>query len=124
MILLIPMGSMVSDRHCDKVMSYITNGSEDGARVASGGSSIECAGLFIPPTVVTDIKPDMDISKDKSGGPVLGIVPVSGNSEAMSVAKDTDYGLYATVFTTDIDRAIYLSGSLACGTVSVNGLSE
>ena len=118
------IGSMVSDRHFDKVMSYIKKGSEEGARLVSGGSPIGTRGFFIPPTVFTDLKPDMAISKDEIFGPVLGIVPVRGMEEALRVAKDTDYGLHATVFTKDIDRALYLSRRLPCGTVSVNGFSE
>ena len=118
------IGSMVSRRHFDKVMSYISKGSEEGARLMSGGTSMASSGLFIPPTVFADLTPDMAISREEIFGPVLGVLSISSIEEALTVAKDTDYGLHATIYTRDIDRAIYLSRRLPCGTVSVNGFSE
>ena len=118
------IGSMVSHRHFQKVMSYIKQGSEEGARLMSGGSSIASPGFFIPPTVFADLTPNMAISREEIFGPVLGVLPISGIEDALTVAKDTDYGLHATIYTRDIDRAIYLSRRLPCGTVSVNGFSE
>ena len=67
---------------------------------------------------------DMTIARDEIFGPVLGVMPVSSPEEALSIASDTDYGLHATVFTRDIDRAISMARRLPCGTVSVNGFSE
>ncbi len=118
------IGSMVSHRHFQKVMSYIKQGSEEGARLMSGGSSIASPGFFIPPTVFADLTPNMAISREEIFGPVLGVLPISGIEDALTIAKDTDYGLHATIYTRDIDRAIYLSRRLPCGTVSVNGFSE
>ena len=66
----------------------------------------------------------MAISREEIFGPVLGVLPINSIEEALTVAKDTDYGLHATIYTRDIDRAIYLSRRLPCGTVSVNGFSE
>ena len=80
--------------------------------------------FFIPPTVFADLTPNMAISREEIFGPVLGVLPISGIDDALKVAKDTDYGLHATIYTKDIDRAIYLSRRLPCGTVSVNGFSE
>ena len=55
---------------------------------------------------------------------MLGVLPVSGLDEALAVARDTDYGLHASVFTKDIDRAFHLARRLPCGTISVNAFSE
>ena len=118
------IGSMVSSRHFDRVMSYIRQGGEEGAKLVSGGSPVDSPGFFISPTVFTDLTPNMTISREEIFGPVLGVLPIRGIEEALAVAKDTDYGLHATVYTKDIDRAIYLSRRLPCGTVSVNGFSE
>ena len=118
------IGSMVSSRHFDRVMSYVRQGSEEGAKLVSGGSPVDSPGFFISPTVFTDLTPNMTISREEIFGPVLGVLPIRGIEEALAVAKDTDYGLHATVYTKDIDRAIYLSRRLPCGTVSVNGFSE
>jgi aldehyde dehydrogenase (NAD+)/gamma-glutamyl-gamma-aminobutyraldehyde dehydrogenase len=66
----------------------------------------------------------MTIAREEIFGPVLGVLPVKDLDEALAVARDTDYGLHATVFTRDIDRAIHAARRLPCGTVSVNAFSE
>jgi aldehyde dehydrogenase (NAD+)/gamma-glutamyl-gamma-aminobutyraldehyde dehydrogenase len=66
----------------------------------------------------------MRIARDEIFGPVLGVISVKTQEEALAIAADTDYGLHATVFTRDIDRAISMARKLPCGTVSVNGFSE
>ena len=66
----------------------------------------------------------MTISREEIFGPVLGVLPVRNFDEALAVANDTDYGLHATVFTRDIDRAIHMARRLPCGTVAVNGFTE
>jgi aldehyde dehydrogenase (NAD+)/gamma-glutamyl-gamma-aminobutyraldehyde dehydrogenase len=66
----------------------------------------------------------MTIVREEIFGPVLGVLPVSDMDEALRIAMDTDYGLHATVFTKDIDRALHMARRLPCGTVAVNGFSE
>jgi len=55
---------------------------------------------------------------------VLGIIGVGGLDEALKIARDTDYGLHATIFTRDIDKAFHLAKRLPCGTVAINGFTE
>lgn len=105
-------------------MRYIEAGSAEGARLHMGGCREGDPGCFILPTVFSGLKPEMTIAREEIFGPVLGILPVNGIEEALAVASDTEYGLHATVFTRDIDRAINLARRLPCGTVSVNGFSE
>ena len=118
------IGAMITLEHRDKVMSYIDKGAEEGARLMTGGNLIEGPGFFISPTVFADLKQEMTISREEIFGPVLGILPVNGIDDALSSAKDTDYGLHATVFTRDIDRAIHFARRLPCGTVAINGFTE
>lgn len=118
------IGAMVTREHQDKVMGYIAKGAGEGARLAAGGNAIGAPGTFIEPTVFTDLTPAMTIAREEIFGPVLGILPVAGLEEALAVARDTAYGLHASVFTRDIDKAIHLARRLPCGTVSVNGFSE
>ena len=61
---------------------------------------------------------------DEIFGPVLGLITVSGLDEAIAVARDTQYGLHASVFTRDIGKAFKVARALPCGTVSVNAFSE
>jgi len=117
------IGSMITKDHKAMVMDYIQSGVEEGAKRIVGGSS-DLPGHFIQPTVFQDVTPDMKIAREEIFGPVLGIMPVNSAEEALAIASDTDYGLHATVFTQDIDRAIHMARLLPCGTVSVNGFSE
>jgi aldehyde dehydrogenase (NAD+)/gamma-glutamyl-gamma-aminobutyraldehyde dehydrogenase len=117
------IGSMITKDHKEMVMSYIQSGMDEGAEMVTGGES-DLPGYFINPTVFQNVKPDMKIAREEIFGPVLGIMPMSSGDEALTIASDTDYGLHATVFTQDIDRALHMARSLPCGTVSVNGFSE
>lgn len=117
------IGSMITKDHKEMVMNYIQSGVDDGAQMVMGGDS-ELRGHFIEPTVFQNVTPDMKIAREEIFGPVLGIMPMASAEEALAVASDTEYGLHATVFTQDIDRALHMARSLPCGTVSVNGFSE
>ena len=117
------VGPMVTAEHQARVLGYIEKGKAESARLITGGSSRE-PGYFIEPAVFTGLTPDMTIAREEIFGPVLGVLPVNGLNEALRIARDTEYGLHATVFTRDIDRAIYMARQLPCGTVSVNGFSE
>lgn len=117
------IGSMITKDHKEVVMSYIQSGIDDGAEMMMGGES-DLPGYFVNPTVFRNVKPEMKIAREEIFGPVLGIMPVLSGDEALAVASDSDYGLHATVFTQDIDRALHMARSLPCGTVSINGFSE
>tara|TARA_B100000929_G_C15425587_1_gene392903 strand:- start:47 stop:1033 length:987 start_codon:yes stop_codon:yes gene_type:complete len=119
------MGSMISDEHFERVNGYISKGINEGASLLTGGvSENKNNGFFVNPTLFDNLNEDMTIAKEEIFGPVLGILPVSGFDSALKVAKNTDYGLHATVYTNDLDRAFYMARNLPCGTVSVNGFSE
>ena len=115
--------SMIRKEHKDMVMGYIQSGLDDGANMIMGGGS-DLPGHFINPTVFRNVTPDMRIAKEEIFGPVLGILAMESGEEALRIASDTDYGLHATVFTQDVDRALHIARALPCGTVSVNGFSE
>lgn len=117
------IGSMITEDHKTMVMSYIQSGIDEGAKKVIGGDST-LPGHFIEPTVFQNVTPDMKIAREEIFGPVLGVMPVKSTEEAIAIASDTDYGLHATVFSQDIDRAIKTARALPCGTVSVNGFSE
>ena len=104
-------------------MGYIASGKTEGANLVVGGD-VDGPGHFVAPTVFDGVTNDMTIAKDEIFGPVLGVMAVKSAEDALEIATDTDYGLHATVFTRDIDRAISMARKLPCGTVSVNGFSE
>lgn len=117
------IGSMITAEHKARVMGYINQGKTEGARFVVGGD-VEGPGHFVAPTVFDRVTNDMTIARDEIFGPVLGVMSVKTPEEALAIAIDTDYGLHATLFTRDIDRAISMARKLPCGTVSVNGFSE
>lgn len=117
------IGAMVTAEHMARVTGYIEKGLAEGARQTTGGARAG-AGFFIEPTVFAGLTPEMTIAREEIFGPVLGVLPVTGMEAALALAADSDYGLHATVFTRDIDRALHMARRLPCGTISVNGFSE
>ena len=119
------IGSMISKVHLQKVDSYIQKGIDEGAKVLHGGvSDPNQKGFFAKPTLFDDVKENMTIAQEEIFGPVLGIITVKNEDEALKIAKNSKYGLHASVFTQDINKAFHLAKSLPCGTVSVNTFSE
>lgn len=117
------IGCMISETHHARVSQYIKLGRAEGA-MQLPESHQPAQGNFINPTVFTNVTPEMTIAQDEIFGPVLGIMPVATLEEALALAKNTDYGLHATVFTQDIDRALHVARELPCGTVAINGFTE
>jgi len=119
------MGSMISKVHLAKVDAYIQKGIDEGAKILMGGvSETNQKGFFAKPTLFDNVKENMTIAQEEIFGPVLGILTVKNDEEALKIAKNSKYGLHASVFTQDINKAFHLAKSLPCGTVSVNTFSE
>ena len=117
------IGAMVTVELQARVTGCIAKGIAEGAKLLTGGGSFG-PGNFIEPTVFSGLTPDMTIAKEEIFGPVLDIPPVDDIQTALRIAKDTEYGLHASVFTRDIDRPLHFARQLACGTVSINSFSE
>jgi len=119
------MGSMISKVHLAKVDGYIQKGIDEGAKILMGGvSESNQKGFFAKPTLFDNVKENMTIAQEEIFGPVLGVITVNNENEALNIAKNSKYGLHASVFTQDINKAFHLAKSLPCGTVSVNTFSE
>ena len=119
------MGSMISEKHLATVDGFIQKGIDEGATLLYGGvSESDQKGFFAKPTLFDNLKENMTIARDEIFGPVLGIITVNNTEEALKIAKDSKYGLHASVFTQDINEAFHMAKRLPCGTVSVNTFSE
>ena len=119
------MGSMISKGHLGVVDGYIQKGIDEGAKLLLGGvSNKNQKGFFAKPTLFDGLNENMTIAQDEIFGPVLGVLTIKNDEEALKVASNSKYGLQASVFTQDINRAFHLAKSLPCGTVSVNTFSE
>jgi acyl-CoA reductase-like NAD-dependent aldehyde dehydrogenase len=103
----------------DNVLRYIEIGKKEGTLVL-GGQSPQESGYFISPTVFTDATEEAQIMKEEIFGPVVVINTFKTEDEVLSKANNTEYGLYAAVFTKNIDRALRFAKGLEAGTVGVN----
>ena len=119
------MGSMISKGHLAKVDGYIQKGIDEGASILHGGvSDSNQKGFFAKPTLFDNVKENMTIAQDEIFGPVLGVLTVNNTEEALRIAKNSKYGLHASVFTQDINKAFHIAKNLPCGTISINTFSE
>ena len=115
---------LINARQLDRVLGLIEKGQAEGARLVSGGTRGEgelAAGNFVAPTLFTDVTNDMSIAREEIFGPVLSVIPFSDETEAIRIANDTEYGLAATVWTSDLKRAIRMTKAIRAGTVGING---
>ena len=85
-----------------------------------GGQTDDSVGWFVRPTVFTDVRNDMDIAREEIFGPVLSILPVDSEEQAIAIANDSPYGLQGYVFSADEARARRVAGRIETGTVLVN----
>ena len=115
---------LINTRQTDRVLGLIADGQAEGARLVCGGTRGEgdlAAGNFIAPTLFTDVTNDMRIAREEIFGPVLSVIPFGDEEEAVRIANDTEYGLAATVWTSDIKRAMRITKAVRAGTVGING---
>lgn len=118
------MGTMACRAQYDKVLQYIEVAKEDGARLATGGDRPEdpelARGLFIRPTVFTEVGNHMRIAREEVFGPVAVAIRFSDEDDAVAIANDTRFGLAAGVWTNDLAKAHRMVRRLRAGTVWVN----
>jgi acyl-CoA reductase-like NAD-dependent aldehyde dehydrogenase len=116
------MGPLAAERQRDRVEGYIKKGVDEGAVLATGGGRPKDLdrGWFVEPTVFGNVDNRSTIAQEEIFGPVLSVIPAANEAEAIRIANDTIYGLNASVFTNDVDRARQVAGQLRAGTVGHN----
>ncbi|MFQ5673968.1 MAG: aldehyde dehydrogenase family protein [Nitrospinales bacterium] len=117
------MGPLVSREQQSRVLNYIKSGQDEGAKVRIGGGSPGGAmenGCYVEPTVFENIKPEMKIVREEIFGPVIVATPFDDVEEAIAKGNDTPYGLAASVWTRDINKANKTAAGLKAGTVWIN----
>lgn len=121
------MGPSVSEGQLNTVLSYVEKGKEEGAKLLCGGNrSVEgtnAKGYFVEPAVFDEVTPDMAIAREEIFGPVLALMKVSSFEEALELANDSEYGLSASVFTTNISKALSFINDMDAGLVRINAES-
>lgn len=118
------MGPLATRRQRDRVEGYIEKGKAEGARLATGGGRPAHLnrGFFIEPTVFGNVDNNSTIAREEIFGPVLAVIPADDEEQAMEIANDTIYGLNASVFTNDVERAYAVARRLRSGGVGHNAM--
>jgi aldehyde dehydrogenase (NAD+) len=122
----VDMGPLISAKQEQRVLGYLDSGREQGAKVVVGGAKLTGAGFdrgfFVEPTIFDEVQPDMRIAQDEIFGPVLSVLGAEDEEQALSIANGTRYGLVASVWTSDVGKAIRLARRIEAGQVSINTL--
>jgi len=120
------VGALASDETLAKTMAHLQDGLAQGARLVAGGHRPEGAafgqGHFFRPTVLADCDHNMRVMTEETFGPLVGVMPFDGLSQAVQLANDSPYGLAAYAYTRDAGEMRYLVQHLDCGNVAVNNV--
>ncbi|WP_439852327.1 aldehyde dehydrogenase [Pseudomonas syringae] len=116
------VGALVDTQQMDTVLSYIEAGHTDGAKLVAGGKRIlqETGGTYVEPTIFDGVNNAMRIAQEEIFGPVLSVLTFDSAEEAIQIANDTQYGLAAAVWTSNISKAHLTARALRAGSVWVN----
>ncbi len=121
-------GPLVSYAHMERVLGYIDKGRSEGARLLIGGARVTdgdyAKGAYVAPTVFTDCRDDMTITREEIFGPVMSILIYDDEDEVIRRANDTTYGLAAGVVTRDLNRAHRVIHKLEAGICWINTWGE
>jgi aldehyde dehydrogenase (NAD+) len=118
------MGPSVSQGQLDTVMKYVAIGKQEGAKLSAGGEALRSGalakGFFHQPTIFTDVAPTMRIAQEEIFGPVVSVIPCKSFDEAITIGNNVAYGLSASIYTQDINRAFSAMRDMDTGIFYVN----
>lgn len=120
------IGPLASSTQRDRVAGYISLGRTEGARVVTGGESIDLGGSlsggwFVPPTLLGGVSNSMRVAQEEIFGPVMVMIAYDSDEEAVAIANDSPFGLSGSVWSVDEDRALAIARRVRTGMVSLNG---
>jgi len=116
------MGTMVDKTQTARVMGYIEAGQKEGATLYSGGKQVRqnTGGEYIEPTIFDNVKSNMKIAQEEIFGPVLSTLTFTNADDAVKIANDSVYGLFANLWTNDLTKAHKMARKIKAGTVTIN----
>jgi acyl-CoA reductase-like NAD-dependent aldehyde dehydrogenase len=120
----VTLGPLVSEDQRDKVREYIRKGTDEGAKLLTGGVQSPDGldrGYFVAPTVFSEVTPQMTIAQEEIFGPVLALMPYEDEGEAVEIANDSIYGLAGGVWSGDPEHAKRVALRIRTGQVEING---
>jgi acyl-CoA reductase-like NAD-dependent aldehyde dehydrogenase len=117
------VGPLFWDRQLDIVSRHVEDAKAKGATILVGGEADTDQGIFFQPTVVVDVTHDMDLMTEETFGPVVAIMRVRDEAEAVRLANDSKYGLSGSVFTKDKAKAVRIGKQMRTGSVCQNDAS-
>ncbi len=118
------LGPLVSAQQRDRVREWIRRGTQEGARVVTGGAEQPAGlshGYFVAPTVFSDVRSDMAIAQEEIFGPVLSIIAYDGEEDAIRIANDSRFGLSGAVWSGHEGHALSVARRIRTGQVDING---
>jgi len=116
------IGPLVNEQGLNNIESIVNESIKEGAELLTGGERSGNSGYFYCPTIIKNVSPKMRISKEEVFGPVAPILVVNDEDEGIRLANDTQYGLGASIWTQDLEKAEKLSRKVSSGIVSVNNV--
>jgi alpha-ketoglutaric semialdehyde dehydrogenase len=118
------LGPVINLKQFNNILDRIKEAKNDGAKILCGGKKSESKdlkkGLYIEPTIISDISKDAYLSRNEIFGPVVTLYKVNSVDEALELANDSDYGLTSSVHTKNVDRATWFSHKIRAGVVNIN----
>ncbi|HEV7252157.1 MAG TPA: aldehyde dehydrogenase family protein [Mesorhizobium sp.] len=115
------VGAMITPQHLEKVLGYVKDASQAGARLAQGGERLDLGqGQFMAPTILAEVKPDMAVAREEVFGPVVSVLTFETPEEAIGIANAVDYGLSAGVWSRDFDTCLSVGRKVRAGTIWMN----
>jgi succinate-semialdehyde dehydrogenase / glutarate-semialdehyde dehydrogenase len=116
----VDVGPLIDDDQRSKVADLVDDAIGKGARAVVGGERVDGAGYFFQPTVLGDVPDDARLLKEEIFGPIAPVKGFGSEEEAIAAANDTEYGLVAYVYTSDIKRALRVCEGLETGMIGLN----